>query len=954
MEQAAHVAKPGCTRSSRYHPNLRDRNEIEVTQAFFVPAPAPNGGCSVLTELDVKRLKGLSDEEARRRQEAEGPNELPSARQRSVLATILEVMREPMFVLLVACGSIYLLLGDLQEALMLMSFVIVVMAITIIQERRTENAIAALRDLSSPRALVIRDGRHIRIPGRDVVRGDLIILNEGDRVPADGVLLWGSHLSVNESLLTGESLPVKKSADATAPGEPTLPTMDRPGGDDTPFLFSGTLVVNGQGVMQALAIGASTEMGRIGKALAAMEPDETRLSRETARVVRRVALIGLVLFAAVVLVYGITRRDWIGGLLSGLALAMAMLPEEFPVVLTIFLALGAWRMSHRNVLTRRMPAIETLGAATVLCVDKTGTLTQNNMSVAELWSPEGGSLTARTPSPPSASPVSSVSPAAPASPTAPRSTPAAVSPSSPSPGLPGSTLPEAFHELIEYGVLACEADPFDPMEKALLRFGTERLVDTEHLHDDWEVIQRYPLSREMLAISHVWRTPHAGESYRIAAKGAPEAIADLCHLDDAATAALMARVSSMADRGLRVLGVAKAVLHPGELPALQHDFAFELVGLIGLADPVRPGVPEAVAQCRKAGIRVVMITGDYAGTARHIASEIGIDPAHHIITGPELAHLSDSDLASRIGSCNIFARMVPEQKLRLVRALKAAGHVVAMTGDGVNDAPALKAADIGIAMGGRGTDVARESSDLVVLDDDFTSIVSAILQGRRIYDNLKKAMTYIFAVHVPIAGLSLLPILLGWPLVLMPVHIAFLELIIDPACSAVFEMEPAEDDLMTRPPRDPAQPLFSNRLIQMGILQGLSVLAVVTAVYFVALVVLHKGAAEARSLTFASLVLANLGLIQANRSWSTPLSPTGRPSRSARPALRNGHRNIAFRYVAIGSLAMLALILTVPDARDLFHLAPLRLVDLAVCAAAGVLSVAWFQLFKGSATMRRI
>lgn len=876
----------------------------------------------MLSETEVKRLSGLTEEEAARRRRDEGPNELPSAARRSVWATVFEVVREPMFALLVACGLLYLILGDLQEALMLLSFVLVVMGITIFQERRTENALEALRDMSSPRALVIRGGRQSRIAGKDVVRGDLIVLAEGDRVPADGVLLWGANLSVNESLLTGESLPVKK----TAVDDDDLERLQlgRPGGDDTPYLFSGTLAVNGQGVMQALAIGAATEMGRIGKALISVEPDETPLNRETARVVKRVATGGLALFALVVLVYGVTRADWVGGLLAGLALAMAMLPEEFPVVLTIFLALGAWRMSRKNVLTRRMPAIETLGAATVLCVDKTGTLTQNRMSVTDLWRVDGDRLSTRE----------------------------AATTAGELEGRKALTLPEEFHELIEYGVLACEADPFDPMEKALIDFGAERLVNTEHLHSDWQVIQRYPLSRELLAISHVWKAPatSAGDGadgaigssyYRIAAKGAPEAIADLCHLPEDARETLMDQVTQMADRGLRVLGVARARLGEGKLPELQHDFAFELIGLVGLADPVRPGVAEAVAQCHRAGIRVVMITGDYAGTATHIASQIGIGPLDNVITGPELATMSDEQLASRIGSCNIFPRMVPEQKLRLVQALKAAGEVVAMTGDGVNDAPALKAADIGIAMGGRGTDVARESSDLVVLDDDFTSIVAAVEQGRRIYDNLKKAMTYIFAVHVPIAGLSVLPILLGWPLVLMPMHIALLELIIDPACSAVFEMEQAEDDVMDRPPRDPARPLFSNKLIEVGILQGLSVLAVVTAVYFVSLIVLNRGEAEARSFTFASLVLANLGLIWANRSF------TVRRARQTRPAV-----NKAFVAVVIGSLAMLGAILVIPSARELFHLAPLHPTDFLICVAAGGVSIAWFEVFKRSRSLR--
>ena len=851
------------------------------------------------TTTDVKNLSGLTNEEAQRRLATEGPNELPSARKRTLLHIALEVVREPMFLLLVGCGALYLLLGDHQEALMLLSFVFVVMGITIYQERKTENALEALRDLSSPRALVIRDGQQRRIPGREVVRGDIVLVSEGDRIPADSVLMWAINLSVNESLLTGESLPVRKSP-VEAPTESI--ELERPGGEDTPFLYSGTLVVQGQGVAEVKCTGARTEIGRIGKALQTVETEETALSRETGRMVRTWAMLGFVLFAAVVVVYGLTRGNWIQGLLAGITLAMAMLPEESPVVLTIFLALGAWRMSRKNVLTRRTPAIETLGAATVLCVDKTGTLTQNRMSVSRLLVGDRCYDADRD----------------------------------------ASDLLEEFHELIEFGVLASEKDPFDPMEQALRQFGQRHLVDTEHLHDDWTLVQEYALSRELLALSHVWMMPNGnGGRYVVAAKGAPEAIADLCHLTAEAAEALLARVSQMAADGLRVLGVAKAEFKAAELPVEQHGFPFELVGLIGLADPVRPAVRGAIEQCYQAGIRVAMITGDYPGTAQNIARQIGLSPADQVITGPELSTMSDEDLGERVKTCCIFARMVPEQKLRLVEALKANGEIVAMTGDGVNDAPALKSAHIGIAMGGRGTDVAREAASLVLLDDDFSSIVEAVRQGRRIYDNLRKAMAYIFAIHVPIAGLSLLPVLLEWPLVLLPVHIAFLELIIDPACSVVFEMEPEEEDVMNRPPRDPSSPLFGSRLMRVGIVQGLSVLAFVMAVYVISLLVLDRGELEARSLTFTTLVLANLGLIMANRSWSGSLLSQLRTP------------NPAVRWVVGGSLAFLAAVLSIKALRGLFHLTVLHPVDIAICLVAGVLSVLWFEVFKASRGMSR-
>ncbi len=859
--------------------------------------------------LDIHNLKGLSAAVAADRLRTEGFNELPCSKPRSIFAIAWEVVREPMFLLLVACGAIYLALGDTTEALMLLGFVFVVMGITLYQERKTERALEALRDLSSPRASVIRDGQQTRIAGREVVRGDLLLLREGDRVPADAVLLHTTNLSVDESLLTGESVPVRKQA-AEAP--PASDATRRPGGDDTPCLFSGTLIVQGQGIAEVHATGLHTELGRIGKALQQVESEDTLLQQETRRVVKRLAVAGLSLCTLVVLLYGATHmqapdaatagtgwlqhnpgKAWLDGILAGITLAMAMLPEEFPVVLTIFLALGAWRISRQQVLTRRIPAIETLGAATVLCTDKTGTLTLNRMTVASLAvDGEFCDLAAHPP----------------------------------------ATLPEAFHALAEYGVLASQRDPFDPMEKAIHLVGQTWLAQTEHLHDNWELVREYPLSRELLALSHVWKS-RAGDTYVIAAKGAPEAIADLCHFSPEQTRALAAQIDAMAANGLRVLGVARARFsRQGELPLQQHDFPFEFIGLLGLADPVRPTVPAAIRECHTAGIRVVMITGDYPGTARNIARQISLPPGE-VLTGPELDALDDDALRQQIHRVNVFARVVPEQKLRIVEALKANGEIVAMTGDGVNDAPALKAAHIGIAMGGRGTDVARESASLVLLDDDFASIVKAIRLGRRIFDNIRKAIAYIFAIHVPIAGMSLLPILMGWPLVLLPVHILFLELIIDPACSTIFEAEKEEADIMQRPPRDPREPLFHARSVLSSILQGCSVLLIVVGVFACAWY-LGRGEREARALAYTTLIIANLGLILTNRSRTRTILATLRTP------------NQALWWVLGGATIFLTLVLTVPALQNIFRFAPLHLPDLAICLIAGVLGILGFEAAK--------
>ncbi|MCX5907921.1 MAG: cation-translocating P-type ATPase [Deltaproteobacteria bacterium] len=838
-------------------------------------------------EFDIKRISGLSEKEAANRLRQEGYNELPSSQRNTVFAIVRKVFQEPMFLLLVVCGVLYLLLGDVQEALMLLGFVVVVMGITIFQERKTERALEALRDLTSPRALVVRDGEQKRIPGREVVREDIVVLAEGDRVPADAALLWCMNLSVDESLLTGESLPVRKAV------WDRRMKITRPGGDDLPFVFSGTLVVQGQGVAQVRSTGLRTEIGKIGRALEAVVPEETGLQKETGRLVRLLAVIGLSLCALVVLVYGLTRGEWLSGFLAGITMAMAMLPEEFPVVLTTFFALGAWRISRKQVLTRRVPAIETLGSATVLCVDKTGTLTQNRMAVSKIFTRGQFYDVGQTPREP---------------------------------------LPETFHEITEFSILASERDPFDPMEKALRQLGEYSLVHTEHLHDDWKLIREYPLSRDLLALSHVHKTPNGGR-YVVAAKGAPEAIADLCHFNPTQREELSRTLLAMANDGLRILGVAKAYADPVPLPGGQHDFKFEFLGLVGLSDPVRPTVASAIQECSAAGIRVVMITGDYPGTARDVARKIGLRPLEEVITGPELDRLDDAELQTRMRTVNIFARVVPEQKLRLVNALKANGEVVAMTGDGVNDAPALKSAHIGIAMGGRGTDVAREASALVLLDDDFSSIVQAVKLGRRIFDNLKKAMTYILAIHVPIAGMSLLPVLFQWPLVLLPVHIVFLELIIDPACSVAFEAEPEEANIMDRPPRNPQEPLFGKPIVMLSLLQGLSILGIILAVFIISLN-RGKGEMEARALTFTTLIVANLGLILTNRSWSRTLVAALRIS------------NVALGWVFGGTLFFLALVLYVPYLRGLFHFAFLHPIDLLICLLAGLISILWFEGLK--------
>jgi Ca2+-transporting ATPase len=690
---------------------------------------------------------------------------------------------------------------------------------------------------------------------------------------------------VDDARLTGESVPVRKVAAYGAP------TIAHPGGDDLPWVFAGTLVVQGQGLAQVRSTGIATEMGKIGKALQTLTSEETTLHREIGRLVRIFASAGISLCALVAIIYSLTRGSWLHGFLTGLTLAISMVPEELPVVLTVFLALGAWRISRHGVLTRRVPAVEMLGAATVLCADKTGTLTLNQMAVQEIFA-DGVSHDVRAKT--------------------------------------QDTLPDALRDVANWSILASHRDPVDPTEQAIGRLAA--CVSPVRRMDDWTMVREYPLSKDMLAMSQVWRSPDS-RSHVVAAKGAPEAIVKLCRSSASQTQDILQAVGAMAQQGLRVLGIAKAELCDMTIPGKQTDIPFQFVGLVGLADPVRPAVPAALKECQAAGIRVVMITGDYPATAQHVARQIGLAPVDDVLTGKDMDAMDDAALQQRIRTVNIFARIVPEQKLRLVNALKANGEIVAMTGDGVNDAPALKSAHIGIAMGCRGTDVAREAAALVILDDDFSSIVQAVRVGRRIFDNLQRAMAYIFAVHVPIAGIALIPIALHWPLVLLPVHIVFLELIIDPACSIVFEAEPAESDVMTRPPRDPKAPLLSRRTAIISLLQGISVLLIVLAVFAVALA-RGRGENESRALTFTTLIIANLALIFTNRSWSRVILATLRLP------------NAALWWVTSGALGVLALVLYVSWLRELFHFAVLHLDDVIICLVAGLVSIVWFEALK--------
>lgn len=792
--------------------------------------------------------RGLSKEEAASRLLEFGPNELSAENPRSVWHIVADVIREPMFLLLLACAVIYMVLGDYTEGLILLSSVLVIIFITFYQHRKSERALEALRRLSSPRALVIRDGEEIRIPGREVVPGDLLRLSEGDRVPADGRLLETRHLMVDESMLTGESAPVLKK-----------PAMNQQPADT---LYSGTLTVQGHGLMEVRATGLQTAFGKIGLSMQQIGSEPTRLAKEMKILIRRLLLAGILLSGLVTVAFYFSRGELLPSLLNGLASAMAILPEEFPVVLTVFLSIGVWRLSKHQVLTRTPAAIETLGSASVLCSDKTGTITQNRMALVSVATHQGT-----------------------------------------------VSLREEAHrmgadaeQVLQTARMACSDNSTDPMDRAIIRD-----FNSSENSRDWStgiVLYEFPLSHELPAMTRLLKSKD-GHVFSFT-KGSPEAVLDLCQVSEEKRRQVLQQTETLSRQGQRVLGVARGPWPGAPVPASQHDLHPEWLGLIGFEDPVRPEVPASVAECHAAGIRVLMITGDYPSTAISIAKQAGLNTLGGVLTGEEINTMSDETLQKKIRQLQVCARILPGQKLRIIRALQAGGDVVAMTGDGVNDAPALKAADIGIAMGAKGTDVAREAADLVLLDDHFRSIAGAIRSGRRIYDNLQKAMSYIIAIHIPIIGLTLLPAFFpSLPVLLMPMHIVFMELIIDPVCSLAFESEPEEDRIMQRPPRDSHARFFGLRNLLGSSMKGFMLLGMVMAVYFLSI---HEGHSdkEIRAIAFSSLIIGNLFLILHTIS-NTRFFPS---------ALLSGNRALLFIFI-LASGMLLALLL-VPALRTVF------------------------------------
>ncbi len=813
--------------------------------------------------MNTNQMRGLSEKEVKIRQDKFGFNELPDKHKKNFLKFVIGLLTEPIIFLLIVTVVIYFFLGDKNEALLLLTSFIGIIGIELYQELKTEKSLAALRGLSNPTSVVMRDGARLTIPSREVVIGDIIFLSEGSRISADAKLLSVDNLEVDESLLTGESAPVMKH---------TRSTKDNNGN----FVFSGTLAVKGHATAEVVSIGVDTEIGEIGKSLNSIETEKTLLQKEVNKVVKFVAVLAASASLILTAVYWLGSGDLTRGFLAGLTLAIAILPEEFPVVLTIFLTLGAWRLAKNNILARRSHTIETLGSANVLCVDKTGTLTENKMQIASIIDADGNAHIDDF---------------------------------------------DYVADVVEYGVLASQKDPFDPMEEAFIIAGKKVFRDIDDIYKNQQIIKEYPLEDSSLSVVYIWGD--GGVAKTVALKGAPETVFNLCHLDDDKKTRFEKDVKKLASRGLRVIAVAKGKVIT-DIPADRHDFKFEFLGLVGLVDPVRPEVVPAIRICKQAGIRVIMLTGDYPETAIRVAKNIGLD-WHNAITGEEFEKLSESERAESIKNISVFSRVRPANKLTIIKALKANGDIVSMTGDGVNDAPALKAAHVGIAMGKNGTDVAREAASIVLLDDNFASIVHGVKIGRRIYDNLQKAMSYIISVHIPIALLSLLPVIFKWPIVLIPAHIVFLEFVIDPSCTIIFENEKEGKGIMNRPPRKLSAPIFNKKMIMGSLLQGL-VVAVIVVASFKILLDMGWSEDKSRSMTFLILVVSNLFLV------------FGIAGKQAIADIIH-FENKAMLLILLMTSVSLALVLCVPFLRDLFHFAPLALSEASVGVLIGVLSI---------------
>ncbi len=813
---------------------------------------------------------GLTTAEVDKSRQQYGANQLAVSESQTGWRLIVEVVSEPMFILLAVASLLYVLLGQWQEGIVLGVAMILVAGISVFQSVRSDRALEALRQLTQPTIAVLRDGQLTDLPVEDLVVGDVTRLTEGQTVPADGTLLQANDCSVDEAILTGESVPVTK----------TVPETDR--------FFAGTLLTSGSAYVQVSAVGDQTELGKLGRSLQTIEVEKTPLQLQISRFVQRMAFVG---FGAFALVWGINfaqSGNWATSLLLGLTIAMSVLPEEIPVAFSSFMALGAARMVKFGVLTKQPQTVESLGSATVICTDKTGTITQDGMALAQIYEYETQTVVSLT----------------------------------------GPISPSA-KDVLRYARWASELAPFDPMEQAIVS-----AYETQFDSAIFPMEHEYPLDGTPPMMTHVYAA-NTGP-VRVAGKGAVEGMVRVCKLPETEAATVLKQATQLAEQGYRVLGVAGSDWPDNKpFPDNQDDFDWSFKGLIALENPPKANAKTVIHHFNQAGISVKMITGDSPETARSIARQVALPNADRMLTGKEVMGMTDSDLQADVGPVNVFARMFPEAKLRVIRALKTNGEVVAMTGDGVNDGPALKAAHIGVAMGKRGTEVAKQAASLVLVNDDLGGMVKAIAQGRRIYQNLKKAVGYIVSIHIPIILTVALPLLFGWKYINLfsPIHVIFLELVMGPTCSIAFENEPAEHDLMRQRPRRFTDTFFTAGELSLSVVQGLAIALAVLFVYWQSMQAGY-GIERVRTMTFTTLVMSNVWLTLVSRSTRLSVVATLR-------------RPNALLWLMLGLTGLLlAITLLVPPIRTFAQFVSLTGADLGQCVLWSLLGVVWVEGWK--------
>ncbi|MBX2957663.1 MAG: cation-translocating P-type ATPase [Cyclobacteriaceae bacterium] len=813
---------------------------------------------------------GLKPNEVEESRTRNGKNVLDQTGETGFLIALKGLFVEPMFLLLLAASTIYFISGEIGDGIFMASAIVLVAAISLYQEARSRNALSALRTLTRPNCKVIRDGSVMEIRSEEIVLGDIMMVEEGSMIPADGSIVQSNDFFVNESLLTGESFPVQKD-------------------EQDNQVYQGTLVTGGLAICRVTAIGNKTRLGKIGKSLEAIEEEDTPLQIQIRNFVKKMAIAGLIVFLVVWAINFAMSHDLLDSLLKALTLAMSILPEEIPVAFTTFMALGAWRMMKLGVIAKQTKTVETLGSATVICTDKTGTITENQMKLAKVFVMANQKIV----DPP--------------------------------------VFDEAAQQLVRVGMWASEPIPFDPMEIALHE--TYQKFTKEDERPYFQLVHEYPLSGKPPMMTHVFQN---GQGHRIiAAKGAPEALLAVSSLSQQEKQVIEEAVRKLSLEGYRVLGVGETHMNGDDFPERQQQLKFTLKGLLAFYDPPKKNITGVFDAFYKAGIEVKILTGDNAETTATIARQVNFKGAENSLTGDELVAMDEEELKHKVKNTHVFTRMFPEAKLRILNALKANGEVVAMTGDGVNDGPALKAAHIGIAMGKKGSEIAKQAASLILTDDDLARMVDAVAMGRKIYSNLKKAIQYIISIHIPIILTVFIPLVLGWiyPNIFSPVHVIFLELIMGPTCSIIYENEPQEKNTMIQKPRPFTDSFFNWRELSTSIVQGLVITLGILITYQFAV---YQGASEAttRTMVFSSLISANVFLTLVNRSFYYSILTTA------------GYKNNLVPLIIILTLILSGLILYAPPLTSFFEFERLAGQQILFSITVGFLSVIWFEVLK--------